>query len=72
MTSSLSNLINNLSKEIHKTKCKNRHEDKKVTLRGLNVSIATDFLNKQILEMIWWNTNVCVVTKTINTSLIKT
>ena len=52
MTSTLSNLINNLSKEIHKTKCKNRHEDKKVTLRGLNVSIATDFLNKQILEMI--------------------
>ena len=32
----------------------------------LNVNIATVFLNKPILKMIQQNTNVCIVTKTIN------
>ena len=44
---------------IHIIKCKFEHDDKKC------------FLNAQILKMIYWNTNVCVVTKIINTSFIK-
>ena len=34
MTSSLSNLVNNLSKGIHKIKCKYRHNDKKCQTCG--------------------------------------
>ena len=40
MASLLSNLASNLSKEIHKIKCKHGHEDKKVKLVELHRSIC--------------------------------
>ena len=46
MASFLSNLVNNLSEGIHRSKCKNGK------LVELNMSIATVFLNTQILKMI--------------------
>ena len=49
MTRSLSNVVNNLSEGIHKIKCKYGHDDKKCEL---NISVATAFLNIQILKMI--------------------
>ena len=49
MTRSLSNLVNNLSEGIHSIKCKYGHDDKKCEL---NISVATAFLNIQILKMI--------------------
>ena len=53
MASSLSNLVNSFSEVIHRIKCKYRHNEKKnVKLVELNVSIATVFLNTQILKMI--------------------
>ena len=44
---------------------------KNVRLAGLNISIATVFLNIQVLKVISKNINVCVVIKIINTSLTK-
>ena len=35
MTSSLSNLVNNLSEGIHRIKCKHRHKDKKYETCGI-------------------------------------
>ena len=52
MSSSLSNLANNLSEGIHKIKCKYRVDDKNVKLVELNVSTGTLFLNTQFLKMI--------------------
>ena len=53
MTSSLSNLVYNLSEEIHRIKWKYGDDDKKnVRLVELNISIATVFLNMQTLKMI--------------------
>ena len=52
MTSTLSNLVNNLSGEIHRIKCKFEHNDKNVELVELNIIIGTAFLNTQILKMI--------------------
>ena len=52
MASSLSNVVNNLSEEIHRIKCKYGHDDKKVKLVEMNTSIATVFLNIQTLKMI--------------------
>ena len=46
MAGSLSNLVNNLSEKIHRTKC--NFEQKNVKLVELNISIATVFLNRQI------------------------
>ena len=51
MASSLSNLVNNLSEGIHRIKCKFGHI-KNVKNMELNISIATVFLNTQILKMI--------------------
>ena len=50
MASSLPNLVNNLTEEIHKIKCKNEHNNKKYV--ELNTKIATAFLNTQTLKMI--------------------
>ena len=50
MVSSLSNLVNNLSKGIHRIKCKFGHDDQKCEICG--ISIATVFWNTQILKMI--------------------
>ena len=50
MTSSLSNLVNNFSEGINRMKCKLGHDDKK--REDCGISIATVFLNTQILKMI--------------------
>ena len=52
MASSLSNLANNLSKEIHKIKCKYGHNDKNVKLVEINTKTATTLMNTQTLKMI--------------------
>ena len=36
MANSLSNLVNNLSEEIHRIKCKYKHDDKKFETCGIN------------------------------------
>ena len=43
MASSLSNLVNNLSDEIHKIKCKCRHDDKKCEACGVTYKICDCF-----------------------------
>ena len=52
MTSSLSNLVNNLSEGLHRIKCKSGNDEKNVKHVELNISIVTVFLNTQILKMI--------------------
>ena len=54
IASSSSNLVNNVSDRIHRIKSKYGHDDKKSETYGIkcNVSIATVFLNIQILKMI--------------------
>ena len=53
MASSLSNLVNNFSEGIHRIKCKFEHDDKRnVKDVELNKSIATVFLNTQIVKII--------------------
>ena len=49
MTSSLSNLVNDLSQGFSRIKCKLGHDDKKYQACG--ISIATLFLNTQILKI---------------------
>ena len=44
---------------------------KNVKLAKLNINIATVFLKTQTLKMIEQNTNIYVVTKIINKSLMK-
>ena len=50
MATSLPNLVKNLSEGIHRIKCKYKHDDKKCETCELNISIATVFLNTQILK----------------------
>ena len=52
MASLLSNPLNNLSEGIHRIKCEFGHDEKNVKLVELNISVATVFLNIQILKMI--------------------
>ena len=44
MTSSLSNLVNNLSEGIHKIKCKFGHDDKKWETCGITYEVCDCFL----------------------------
>ena len=44
MVSSLSNLVNNLSEVINKTKCKYRHDDKKCEACGNSNDVCDCFL----------------------------
>ena len=67
MASSLSSLVNNLSEEIHKIKCKYGIDDENVKLAELNINVVTVYLNTQMYS----NANVYVVTKIINKSLMK-
>ena len=48
MASPLSNLVNNLSEEIHKIKCKHKHDDKKCESCGTkykNCDYLLEYLN---------------------------
>ena len=56
MPNPLSNLVNDLnqwSEGIHKIEYKHEHDEKNLRLLELNISIATVFLNTQILKVIW-------------------
>ena len=44
MTSSLSNLVNNLSEETHRIKCKYRHDEKKWEAYGIKYKYCDCFL----------------------------
>ena len=44
MASSLSNLVNNLSKELHRIKCKVENDDKKCETRGIKYKYCDCFL----------------------------
>ena len=50
MTISLSNLVNDLAKGIHKIKCNTMKKKKNVKLAELNTKIATAFLNTQTFK----------------------
>ena len=52
MASSLSNLANNLSEGFHRINCQYGHDDKNVKFEKLNISVASVFLNTQILKII--------------------
>ena len=45
MASSLSNLVNNLSEEIHRIKCKLEHDDKKFETCGIEYNNCKCFIN---------------------------
>ena len=44
MASSLSNLVNNISERVHRTKCKYGHDDKKCQMRGITGNYCDCFL----------------------------
>ena len=44
--------LSNLSEGIHRIICKYEHDDRKCETCGINISIATVFLNTQILKVI--------------------
>ena len=66
----LSNLVNNLAEGIDIIECKYEHDDKKLETCGIR-HIATALLNTQTLRMIYWNTNVYVVTEIIKKPLMR-
>ena len=52
MTCSLSNLVNNLTEEIHRIKCKYEHDNKNLKHVEIKIKITSTFLNIQIVKMI--------------------
>ena len=72
MANSLSNLGNNFSKVIHRVKCKFGHDDKKCEACRIKYNYFNGFLKYKNFKDDLIITNVCVVTKIINTSLTKT
>ena len=72
MASSLSNLVNNLSKGIHRIKCKFGHKDKKCeTCEIKYFKYRNCFLEYINFEVDLKEYRCLFVTKTINTSLMK-
>ena len=57
MANPLSNLVNNLSEEMHKIKCKYLHDHKNLEHLELHANHATVLLNTQILKLIYNNRN---------------
>ena len=60
MASSLSNLVNNLPEEIHRIKCKCRHDDKKCETCGIKYKYCDCFLEYASFKD-GLNTDVCVI-----------
>ena len=52
MASSLSNLANNFSEDIHRIKCKFGHDDKKCEICGIKYKYCNCFLEYTNLKMI--------------------
>ena len=52
MSSSLSNINDNVAGRVHKIKCQYRHDDKNVKLIELNTNFVGAFLNTQTLKII--------------------
>ena len=71
MTSSLSNLVNNISAGSHKIECKHGNYNNKCETWGIKYKYCNCFLNIQTLKMILLETNVHVGTNVINTILTK-
>ena len=63
MASSFSNLVNNLSEEIHKIKCKYGHDNKKCEPCGIKYKYC-DYLLKS-MNFKDENTNFCVATEVV-------
>ena len=59
MASTLSNLVNNISEEIHRTKCKDGHDDKRCETCGTKYKYCgcflkyTNFKNDLIKHKCW-------------------
>ena len=71
MASSLSNLVNNLSEEIYKMKFKYRHDGKKCETCKIKCKYCDYYLEYSDFKDDLINLNVCVETKIINKSLMK-
>ena len=71
MVSSLANLINNLSEGIHRIKCEFGDDDKKCETCGIKYKYRYCFLEYTNFKDDLIEYNVCLVTKIINTSLMK-
>ena len=71
MTSSLSNLVKNLSKGIHKIKCKYGHDNKKCEIRWITYEVCDCFLECRNFKDDLIEYKYYVVTKIINKSLMK-
>ena len=71
IASSLSNLVNNLSEEIYRTKCKYGHDDKKCETCGIKYKYCDCFLEYTNFKNDLIEYNIYVVTKIINNSLMK-
>ena len=71
MASSLSNLANNLSEEIHKIKCKFGHDDKKYEACANKYMYCHCFLDYTIFQDGLIEINLCAVIKIMSTSLTK-
>ena len=71
MASSLSNLANNLSEGIHRTKCKFRHDDKKCEICGIEYKYCERYIEYMnfIDDLIEYKCSCC--NKIINISLTK-
>ena len=68
MTSSLSNLVNNLSEGIHRIKCKIGHNDKRCKTRRIKYKYCDCFFEYRNFKD---DSSVCFVTKIIGSSLMK-
>ena len=72
MTSSLSNLVNNLSEGLHRIKCKLEHDDKKCQICGIKYKYYDCFLEyKNFKDDLIEYKHLHVVTKIINKILMK-
>ena len=71
MTSSLTNLVNNLSEGIPKIKCKYGHNDRRCKICRIKYKYCDCFLECTNFKEDLYNLNVYVVTKIINKSLMK-
>ena len=71
MTSSLSNLVNNLSEGIHRIKCKYGHDDKKRKACRIKHKYCNCFLEYKNFKNNLIESNVHVKTKIVNTNFMK-
>ena len=71
MTSSISNLVNNIAEGIYKIKCKNKQDDKKCETYGIKYKYYDCFFSFTNFKGLLWNINVYFVTTIIKKSFMK-